>query len=66
MVTGMGLPLLGSGILIWIGVKSWGTSTGSVRLTWGVAMAISLIGILISRYVGKSPFYRRQPVGAVE
>lgn len=62
MVTGMFLPLFGSAVLVWIGVKSWGTSTSSVRTTWLVAMGISIGGILISRYVGKSSFYDRRPL----
>jgi amino acid transporter len=62
IITGVLLPLFGSGVLIWIGVKSWSTSPSSVRITWIVAMGISILGILISRYVGKSTFYRREPI----
>lgn len=62
IITGMLLPLFGAGVLIWIGVKSWNTSTSSVQITWIVAMGVSIGGILISRYVGKSSFYRRVPI----
>lgn len=64
-LSGVLLPLTGAGILVWIGIKSWGESAPSVRITWIVAMALSAAGVLISRFLGKSAFYDqvvRRPV----
>ena len=68
-LSGVLLPLAGAGILVWIGIRSWGQSATSVRITWIVAMALSVAGVLISRYAGKSAFYRqvvRRPVSSAE
>ena len=63
---GVLLPLVGAGVLIWIGVKSWGGDNSSVRWTWIVAMLISGLVVAISRYVGKAPFYSERQKAAVE
>ena len=68
-LSGVLLPLAGAAVLLWIGVKSWGESASSVRVTWIVAMALSVVGVVISRYAGKSDFYRqlvRRPVSSAD
>lgn len=64
-VSGVILPLAGAAILVWIGIKSWGESATSVRVTWIVAMALSIGGVAISKWVGKSDFYRQRLHGPV-
>jgi len=65
-VLGVLLPLIGAGVLVWIGVKSWGGDNSSVRWTWIVAMLISAVAVAISRYFGKSSFYFERQKTAVE
>jgi FtsH-binding integral membrane protein len=68
-LTGVLLPLIGAGVLVWIGVKSWAGDAQDVRTTFIVAIALSLIAVIVSRFVGKSDFYRQRvtkPVAGVE
>jgi len=59
-LTGVLLPLVGAGVLVWIGVKSWAGDAQDVRTTFIVAIALSLVAVLVSRFVGKSDFYRQR------
>ena len=68
-VTGVALPLIGAGILIYIGIKAWGGATADVRITWLVAMGLSVAGVAVSWLFGRSGFYRqrvRRPVTAAD
>lgn len=65
-IFGFLLPLVGAGTLIWIGLKTWAGDNASARWTWLIAMIISAIGVTISRYVGKSPFYGARLTNTVE
>jgi amino acid transporter len=64
-LTGVLVPLIGAGVLIWIGIKSWGVSVTSVRITWAVAMGLSVVGVLVSRAFGKADFYKQRVQKAV-
>jgi len=67
--SGVLLPLAGAATLVWIGVKSWGESVTSVRVTWIVAIALSGVAVAASRWLGKSDFYTqlvRRPVAREE
>jgi amino acid transporter len=65
-LTGVFLPLLGAAILVWIAIKSWAGDNASIRWTWIAAMAISALGVAISRYFGKSSFYGSRVKDALE
>ena len=65
-IFGFLLPLVGAGALIWIGLKSWAGDNASIRWTWIVAMVLSALGVVISRYLGKSTFYSARLKNAVE
>jgi amino acid transporter len=68
-LTGVALPLIGAGVLVWIGVKSWAGDAQDVRTTFIVAIALSLIAVIVSRFLGKSDFYRQRvtkPVAGAE
>ncbi len=64
-LTGVLVPLIGAGVLIWIGIKSWGVSVTSVRITWVVAMGLSVLGVVVSRVFGKADFYKQRVQEAV-
>jgi amino acid transporter len=59
-LTGLLLPLIGAGVLVWIGIKSWAGDAQDVRTTFIVAIALSVVAVIVSRFVGKSEFYRQR------
>jgi len=65
-ITGVLLPLIGAAILVWIGIKSWIGDNSQVRVTWIFAMLISLLGVAVSKYLGKSNFYKERVRGAID
>jgi amino acid transporter len=68
-VTGVLLPLAGAAMLVWIGVKSWAETATPVKITWLVAMTLSAVAVVVSRFLGKSGFYRqllRHPVSEAD
>jgi amino acid transporter len=58
-ITGVVLPLVGSLLLLYIGGKTWvqSSTTTPIKVTFIVAIAVSAVGVVVSRYAGKSPFF---------
>ncbi|HTY73814.1 MAG TPA: APC family permease [Actinomycetes bacterium] len=56
-ITGVALPLAGAVILAFIGAKTWGGTAAPIKVTFLVAVAASLIAVVVSRYRGNADFF---------
>jgi amino acid transporter len=59
LFTGVLLPLVGTGSLIWIGWRTWGQSNNATRITFGVVIVGSIVAAVLSKGLGHSEFFRR-------